>query len=520
MGQGGKQQRPSSQDHRNLINEQQQIENALEQQKHLPSLEEGQELDSVQAAQLQPNMGNQSVQDLLNRLRNVNNELTQLDEEGQDLEEEQQEEVDLEEDIKSSFGGGSPEGGSATANPWETEFFYGGDDDEEGQKHRKRRRRRKHIDYLPLDEDPEEDTPPPPKDSFVDDLLPSPEQGNRQGDAIYKSVEVSLQHPSLIFGQSLDPQDLLKRKGALDPIRTPIEMGRFLSAHAQDSLSQSIAEIVGAPAAPLLSPQGGSSTAIARLATLAICSEVAEGGGTQTDNAVALSLHKSVWTRAVQAAKQLAQQGQLHAPKICSTVLGDNREANLMQLPTPHPLGGIALSQTLPFPMPVPKPYLAIPPEEAEETDELVALLDRALSQAITGHAPEDLKKHTIDYEILQPALKSANTLLGALGRSQVEFAAAAIAIKNIQPHSPTTQTLKYADNALRKLAQATVTAGRQIEGLYGANIPDGENQAQQPIKLISETIFALISLRKWCFSTIAGALNHADVSETATHAS
>ena len=131
MSTGGKQHRPSSQEQRVLQNEQQQIENALEQQRQIESLEEGQELDGVQAAQLQPNLGNQSVQDLISRLKNVNDQLGSIEQEGQDFEEEQQEEVEIEEDLKGSFGGGSgAESGSASSNPWETEFFYGGDDDE------------------------------------------------------------------------------------------------------------------------------------------------------------------------------------------------------------------------------------------------------------------------------------------------------------------------------------------------------------------------------------------------------
>ena len=79
MSQGGKQNRPTSQEQRTLLNEQRNIEAALDQQRQLEGLEEGQELDSAQAAQLQPNLGNQSVQDLISRLNNVENELTQLE---------------------------------------------------------------------------------------------------------------------------------------------------------------------------------------------------------------------------------------------------------------------------------------------------------------------------------------------------------------------------------------------------------------------------------------------------------
>lgn len=507
MSQGGKQNRPTSQEQRKLLNEQRNIEAALDQQRQLEGLEEGQELDSAQAAQLQPNLGNQSVQDLISRLNNVENELTQLDQEGGDLEEEQQEDFEFEEDLKGSFGGSSPEGGSASANPWETEFFYGGEDDDEGKIHKKRRRRRR-VDYLPTQEEDDKEESQAPIRPILEHVLPTPEQGKREGDAQYKTVELCLQDPMRIFGQSLDPNDLKNRKGYLDPIRGPIDIGRFFSQHAQKNLSKSIASVLGGPLAPLMTPQGGSSTAIARLATLTVCAEAIEGGQERTDHALSLILHKSSWIKAVQAAKYLSQKGQLHAPKICSLVLDKEFDELDNHLPTLNPLGGEALKATLPHPLAVSKPYLAIREEEPEEVDELVALLDRTMSTLITGMTPEQHKKITVDYEILQPALKSANGLLGALGRTQVEFAAAAISVKNTFSQASTTSTLKYADTALRKLAQATVKAGKTLEQLYGSDIRDVQEKSSTSIQLLEETISAMSSLRTWCFSTLAGSIN------------
>ena len=506
MSQGGRQHRPVSQEQRQLLNEQRQIENALEQQRQMEGLEEGHELSSEQAAQLQPNMGNQSVQDLINKLNNVQNELSILENEGQDFEEEQQEEVDFEEEIKSSFGGGGgPEGGSASSNPWETEFFYGGDDDEDGQQHKKNRRRRR-TDYLPTqEEDDGEETPPPPP--VLEHVIPTPTQGIREGDARYKTVELCLQETGSMYAQSLDPQELAERKGTLDPIRGPIEIGRFFQEHAQNTFAQSLATVLGAPLAPLLTPQGGSSTAIARLATLTVCAEAAEGGVEQTDRALSLSLHKGAWLQAVQAAKYLSQKGQLHAPKICSLVLDMELEEEDNKLPSPNMLGGSALKATLPHPLPISKPYLAIPEEEEQDDDELIKFLHDTISTILTGMTPEQHKKTSIDYEILQPALKSANSLLGALGRSQVEFAAAAIAVKNTFSEASTVATLKYADSALRQLAQATVRAGKSLENLYGGDLNSAQEQAQNPIKLLEETTRAMDALRTWCFSTLAGSI-------------
>ena len=507
MSQGGKQHRPTSQEQRKLLNEQREIEATLDQQRQLEGLEEGHEFDSAQAAQLQPNLGNQSVQDLVNRLNNVDSELAQLDQEGGELEEEQQEDFEFEEDLKGSFGGGTPEGGSASSNPWETEFFYGGDDDDEAKTHKKRRRRRR-VDYLPTQEEDDKEETQAPRMPVLEDVLPTPEQGKREGDAQYKTVELCLQDPMSIFGQSLNPDDLKNRKGHLDPIRGPIDIGRFFSQHAQKPLAKSISSVLGGPLSPLMASQGGSSTAIARLATLTVCAEALEGGQERTDHALSLILHKSSWGRAVQAAKYLSQKGQLHAPKICSLVLGREFEEIDNRLPTPNHLGGAALKATLPHPLSVSKPYLAIQEEEAEEMDELVALLDRTMSTLITGMTPEQHKKTVVDYEILQPALKSANGLLGALGRAQVEFAAAAISVKNTFSQAATVSTLKYADTALRQLAQATVRAGKTLEKLYGSDIRSVQEQSSTSIRLLEETILAMNSLRTWCFSTLAGSIN------------
>ena len=79
MSTGGKQQRPTSKQQRDLINEQKQLETALDQQRELEGLEEGQDFDSDKAVKLQPNLGNQAVQDLMSRLNNVNNALVDLE---------------------------------------------------------------------------------------------------------------------------------------------------------------------------------------------------------------------------------------------------------------------------------------------------------------------------------------------------------------------------------------------------------------------------------------------------------
>ncbi|MEC7983849.1 MAG: hypothetical protein VX278_01715 [Myxococcota bacterium] len=507
MSTGGKQQRPTSKSQRDLLNEQQQLENALEQQREIEGLEEGQDFDADKAVKLQPNLGNQAVRDLMNKLNNVNNALSDLEQEGGDFEEDQQEELELEESMSGqSFGGGGGGGNAASGNPWETEFFYGGDDDPDPKK-RKRKKRRRRFSFLQQEEPEEETQQSPPPQPLFSEIIPTPQQGERTKDAVYKAVEICLQDPYDLFGQSLDPQELLKRKGFADPIRCPIEIGRFLTQNAQNSMSRSLSELVGEPASPLLSPQGGFSTAVARLATIAICAEAAEGGKEQTDRAVALSLRHDAWFKTVKVAKQLSQKGQLHAPTICAQVTGDTGEEDRAFLPTPSLIGGAGLKHVMPHPPAISAPYLALPVHEEEITDELVNMIDKTLAILISGKDPEEEKILYVDYSILQPALNSANSLLGALGRTQVEFAAAAVAVKSIYTGAPIISTLKHSDSALRQLAQATVQAGRTLENLRGLEIEKADEKSSAPLRLLSETINALRSLRRWGFSTIAGSL-------------
>ena len=123
--------------------------------------------------------------------------------------------------------------------------------------------------------EPEAPRPPPAAAAQMAQLLPTPRQGKRTGDSVYLAPELALLNPDSLYNQSLDPADLAERRGKADPIRTPVEIGRFLKNQPTSLLAQSIAEIASGPAAALVIPQGGFSTACARLATLAISSEAA-----------------------------------------------------------------------------------------------------------------------------------------------------------------------------------------------------------------------------------------------------
>ena len=490
-----------------LQNERTQIENDLAEQRELEGLDQAQDMDSERAAKLQPHLGNQAIQDLLDRLQNVNDSLTDLENTEEQIEE-KEDEFDLEEEMQSQgFGGGDGGAGATSENPWEMEVFYGGDDDNQPKKKRVKRLRRSQNESLMADEE-EKTSENKQKDiSRIDNLLPRPQQGKRTGDAVYKAVEVVLQDPRTLFGDSLDPQDLAKRQGVSDPIRAPVEIGRFMARNAQNPIANSIGKILGGPVANLVTPQGGFSTAVARLATLAVCAEAAEAKGEQTDRAVSLSLRRDTWSKTVEISRQLAQKGQLHAPTICATVFGRPVESE-QKLPAPSVLGGAALGHILPKALPIPKPYLAVPPPPEIYEDETLSFIDATLAKLTGGPDPNEYEPPTVDQKMLTPALISANQLLNALGRAQVEFGAAAIAIKTISPHAAVQATLRSADSALRQLARATVIAGRQLESFRGKPHAKMKATSESPLYTLQETAKALDALKTWGFSTLAGAMD------------
>ena len=260
-------------------------------------------------------------------------------------------------------------------------------------------------------------------------------------------------NPDSLYNQSLDPADLAERRGKADPIRTPVEIGRFLKNQPTSLLAQSIAEIASGPAAALVIPQGGFSTACARLATLAISSEAAlspQQPPILVDQAVQLALRDEIWQQAVQVAEQLAPQGLLHAPAIFKALRRDS-EAITGRLPTPSQLGGAALQKYSHLHRMSQFPTSESLNNQDQEFDETLALIDATIAEFANG---EDQKSVVatpkLDASAIQPALQTCNELLSALGRAQVEFAAAAAAIHVIQPSAPLVSTLGYANTALQ----------------------------------------------------------------------
>ena len=495
------------QQHRSLEQQRNKLSEQLQEQIQTPEhYEEGSELDNSKAVRMQMHSGNEAIQDLLDQLDSIDSALADLELDGN--EEDLEEEIELEVEHGASIKGGTDDGVDDDDDPWAQEFFYGGDDDPILIKRKRKMRKRvtQIIDSKETMSDKIFNAPPPP---LIEDILPSPEQGIRTGDARYIAPETALKELSDLIGHSLKPEELQHRQEADDPIRLPVEIGKFLEAQSSNELVASWGVILGAPDPSLLTPQGGFSTAAGRLATLSVCSEAMQGPPNEIDSAVQLSLHRNAWEHCRDVAKTLAQQGALHAPKIALIAL---KQASLpttsAPLPKPNILGGMALEQILPPEMAFLPPSLFIPPEEEVEEEDLLAQFDMILSE-FTGKDPfAPPAAPIVSQETIQPALQSTNHLLNALGRTQVEMATASVAVYRVNSQAPILSVLEHCDDVLRKIARKTINAGKTLERSLHQPFFSKKIILEQAVIDLANCHQSMLALKRWALMTLASGLS------------
>ena len=494
------------QQHRSLEQQRNKLSEQLQEQLQTPEhYEEGSELDNSKAVRMQLHSGNEAIQDLLDRLDNIDSAISDLDLEGN--EEELEEEVELDVEHAASIKGGNDDNPDDDDDPWAQEFFHGGDGDPILIKRKRKMRKRvtQVIDSKETMSDKAFNAPPMPP---VDDILPTPKQGVRTGDARYIAPEMALKDLSALIGHSLKPEELRHRHGSDDPVRLPVEIGKFLEAQSSNELVASWGAILGSPDPSLLTPQGGFSTASGRLATLSVCSEAMQGPPNEIDTAVQLALHRNVWEHCREVAKTLAQQGALHAPKIALMALKQvSLPTTSGPLPKPNVLGGLALKQILPAEMAFLVPSLSVAPEKKIEEEDLIARLDMVLSE-FTGKDPfAPPSAPIVTQEMIQPALQSTNHLLNALGRTQVEMATASVAVHRVNPQAPLRSILEHCDNILRKVARKTIQAGKTLENALHQPFFSQKEILEQTLVDLIDCHQSLLSLKKWALMTFASGL-------------
>ncbi|MFT5679326.1 MAG: hypothetical protein ACI8RZ_000230 [Myxococcota bacterium] len=497
------------------LNEELQKQNDRE----LEHLEEGQELSAEQTATLQPQVGNQAILNLLNRLSSASSSISNVEfEEEQEEEEIQEQEEDLESDMELRHlgGGGGGGGGGSAGNPWEVGHLFGGEDDNPtGAPQRPRRRSTARREDGEIEDPFAEEYPDALSSEDLTGIdaalgpIASRSDQPRWGDARYEAVEGALLDPARLGRAVLTPESLIGYSGPKDPLGRAAEIGRFLSALDAEA---PIAALLVGPAPSLMTAASGYAGAAARLACLAVCAEAAEGGERDTDAAVALALIRDAWPTAVDAARDAARRGRLHAPLIVAMVLGEPES-----LPGAHArlgpanlLGGLALERVLPegFIPTIPSLDFTPPPAPPIFNDALAAA-DAVLARMTGGLDPLDPPTPpTLTAESLQPILAAANALMSAMGKAQVEAAAAAIAVRQIRSDAPIRSPLAHTDRALRELARGVIKAGRSLEKNQGKSLMQAREPAERAVIALRDSAAALAALRSWVFATLAGALH------------
>lgn len=505
-----------------------------EQTSSLEKIEEGQEISPDTAEKLQPQMGNLAVQALLAQTQSTTQTSTGTAD--FELAEEIQEQGDEYEggslDVGDvSFGGGGGGGGGGDGagipveqNPWEVQHLFGGDDDDTPKKPTPKRTRRAPPQQrtavdpnLGLTTD-DERLPDGEMDHIQKSLGATPvmKEEYRAGDSRYRAIEFGLQTPHAIGRRKLVPESMVDRTDHLDPIGRATSIGRFLSTNATNESARGIARLTGTPASVLLTPSTGHAGAAARLATLTVCAEAQEGDATHSDRAVAVSLCRDVWGHALDSARKVASTGRVVAPQIVAAA-GEIMDESDGQ-PKFHTtsgamaairLGTQALEAIIPAPIVPEIPSLNFAEAPAPITDNIaMAAADAALASFTGGlNAAELPNEQVLDTVTLQPVLDAATALVNAMGRAQVEFAAATIALKRVRPGAPSLSILNHADKALRQLARTVVLNGDKLHRARGMPVAATGDLTHNSIHSMRQSAQSLSALRTWVFSSIAEAL-------------
>ncbi len=506
-------------------------EDARDQQL-LESLDEGMELAPDQAGRVASQFGNAALAALLG------NQVATPGASGVDMEEEESVELaeeigeDLEAghelDTHSYGGGGAPaapsDGGSGDGvDPWDVGHLFGGDDDSNddnaptptGRLGPSPRRKIQRPTDDPFEEKLDEGELTPEDIDGVDKVIgPTVARGETQryGDAIYEAVETCLKDPRELGRRDLEPEDLVGRHGATDPVSRPTQIGRFIAESGRNRRARTVGRLLAKGSSGLFAESGGFSGGVARLCTLAVCAEALEGGGARTDRAVSLALAQDAWPTTVTRARPMAQQGRLHAPEVLDALLGGKAPGRPVdELPPPSVLGGRALKALLP-PAYIPEvPVLNLDSDLTEtDADPELAELDAALAFFVSGDdGSSQAPDRPIPKSVLQPALHAARYLMNAAGKAHVEVAAAGFAVSSVRPGAPVRAPLEAADRALARIARGILRAGRKLERVAGR--PRNEIDPAAVHAMTAELTDArdrLLELRSWSFETIAGALD------------
>ncbi|MCB9776974.1 MAG: hypothetical protein H6742_00245 [Alphaproteobacteria bacterium] len=496
----------------------------------LEGLEEGQ-ITAEQAVQLQPQLGNAALAAMMERAGIGS---AGLGVEGQEQEEalevgQEEEEVVGEELEGPWFGGGGGGGGGGGDAPWDVGKLFGGDDDDDGPSSAAAAGRLRPSPWRDLPAEPEDEEAPPedeavdPEDHAVVDIaLPGLPRGTVTapiGDAVHGTVARVLARADRVARPGLQAEHLVDQSGPGEPLGRPISLARLLARHGRDARSRALGRALASGAAALLVPDQGAAPAVARLCALAVDAQAAEAGGDVVDRILDAGLQPWAWTRAVNASVRMGRRGRLHAPRIAQRIVGELEPEGPVHIGMPAGPSDVALAarlldEMLPVPQAWSVPGLALPEPVALAEDEHLAAIDDILAEWTGGESFLDPPADpVVDDQAVRPVLAAATNLVNAMGRLQVELAAAAAAARTAREDAPVRQVLVHADRALRVIARQVIEAGDALSALRGNPRARAHDAAAPHVAILRQGAQALTELRAWALDAlgerVASGLSH-----------
>jgi hypothetical protein len=430
------------------------------------------EVDQGRASGLQGSVGNEALNSVLRahgRVADAGQSSADVDQ-GSEVELEGGGGLEFDEafaDYLSAIGARERGGSGWDAEDWRK--LYGGDaDPPPPQPRRVSRFRRvpKIISMMRRDEDElEPDLRELPEEQLPPLRAPEEPRGDERLDALWSW----LRDPLASAGKDLQPEDLVQREGGLERCAT---LGRFLQGSAGDRL----ARVLGGLARPLPGSRSKASVTAraACLAELGLLREAERLGSLEVANrAACLALESDAPQHARAAARAGRQQHKMAADGVLEVALGDEVPPVLAALTTDR-RGRALLESGLRFAV-APQALPALPPHTGPmrldtSSDPSTASIDELL-----GGRPEG-QGDRLTFEHLASPLEAADTLLLLAGRSQVELAAAGLAVlrgAGRRNQARILARLRIANARLRELARRTAGLTGRLEEQVGGRYED-----------------------------------------------
>ena len=453
-----------------------------------------------QATQLGNAVGNSDLQRMLNEsgrmTRGGEQETGQgLEEEGGSLELEEGLAEFLEGMTSGAHQGGARDGGDLNR-------LLGGDpEDDGGPRPQKSNSTRQHRIPRGAERDPGE-RPAEMEDLLNEELPPLAAPGPPKQDERLGALWPWIQRAGAFANPKLRPEDL-SHAGVHG---RPQRMGAFLARAGSAPLTRWLATL----ARPLPGPSSGSAT-LARAVLFAELAALAESRLVPlqvVDRACALVLEDDVAARARRAAKVCLEQRKLRGSLVLEVALHGQELGQSPPLPTPG-LRGLQLLEAALLEgsgaQAIVTPGRHGAPQDLDlSADSATEAIDALMANLLGGEPAPRMSEDRVT-----PVLDGADDLLLVAGRTQIELAAAAIAVSRISGASvqPSVMgAMRATDRELRLSAKEIALASGEVDAVIGLPYPDASAAVRQAEDKLESLASRLRRLREAGLGTLAWA--------------